>query len=140
MSFLYRSIVGSEAEIVAVKVPMYMMKPFLAKELRKDDDEMLCLAMKKIKSVKLTALSNVKDDRRIRENYKNFLSDQDMEEYASIMSDGDRVTISGLMKKDRIKTLMLGVSSEDGDHVFVEVKGDFTLDEIAGAISSYERK
>lgn|SRR5690606_8064083 len=140
MSFLDRSVMGSEAEVVSVKVPMFLVKPFLTKELMEEDDEMLHLAMKKIKSVKLTALSNAKNNVQIRENFRDFLKKEHMEEYASIISDGDRVTINGLMKKDKIKKLMLGVSSEDGEHVFIEVKGNFTMDEVAQAINSYENK
>ncbi len=140
MSFLDRSVMGGEAEVVSVKVPMFLVKPFLTKELMEEDDEMLHLAMKKIKSVKLTALSNAKNNVQIRENFRDFLKKEHMEEYASIISDGDRVTINGLMKKDRIKKLMLGVSSEDGEHVFIEVKGNFTMDEVAQAINSYENK
>lgn len=140
MSFLDRSVMGSEAEVVSVKVPMFLVKPFLTKELMEEDDEMLHLAMKKIKSVKLTALSNAKNNVQIRENFRDFLKKEHMEEYASIISDGDRVTINGLMKKNRIKKLMLGVSSEDGEHVFIEVKGNFTMDEVAQAINSYENK
>lgn len=138
MSFLDRSVVGKEAEVVAVKVPMFLVKPFIAKELKKEDDEMIRLAMKKIKSVKLTALSNAKDNTEIRTRFKDFLRAEQMEEYASVISDGDRVSINGQMKKDKVKKLMLGVSSEDGDHVFIEVKGNFTMDEITHAISSYE--
>jgi len=140
MSFLDRSVMGSEAEVVSVKVPMFLVKPLLTKELMEEDDEMLHLAMKKIKSVKLTALSNAKNNVQIRENFRDFLKKEHMEEYASIISDGDRVTINGLMKKDKIKKLMLGVSSEDGEHVFIEVKGNFTMDEVAQAINSYENK
>ena len=140
MSFLDRSVTGREAEVVSLKVPMFMVKPFLGKELKKEDDEVLRLAMKKIKSVKLTTLSNARNNEQIRENFRNFLRNEHMEEYASIISDGDRVSINGQMKKDKIKKLMLGVSSDDGEHVFIEVKGNFTLNEIAQAINSYENK
>src|SRR5690606_32233125 len=138
MSFLDRSVVGKEAEVVAVKVPMFLVKPFIAKELKKEDDEMIRLAMKKIKSVKLTALSNAKDNTEIRTRFKDFLRAEQMEEYASVISDGDRVSINRQMKKDKVKKLKLGVSSEDWDYVFIEVNGKFTMDEITHAISSYE--
>lgn len=112
----------------------------MTKALKEEDDEVLHLAIKKIKSVKLTTLSNTKNNNQIRENFINFLKNKDMEEYATIISDGDRVSVNGLMKKDKIKTLMLGVSSDDGEHVFIEVKGNFTMDDLAHAINSYEKK
>lgn len=140
MSFVNRSLAGHDAEIVSIKMPMFLVKPFLRKELEDEDDEMLRLAMKKIKSVKLTTLSNAENNDQITANFKRFLSNERMEEYASIISDGDRVTINGQMKKDKIRKLMLGVSSQDGDHVFIEVKGDFSMDDIARAINSYEKK
>lgn len=140
MSFLDRSVMGREAEVMSIKVPMFLIKPFLTKALKEEDDEVLHLAIKKIKSVKLTTLSNTKNNNQIRENFINFLKNKDMEEYATIISDGDRVSVNGLMKKDKIKTLMLGVSSDDGEHVFIEVKGNFTMDDLAHAINSYEKK
>ncbi|WP_037500045.1 DUF4252 domain-containing protein [Sphingobacterium deserti] len=140
MSFVNRSLVGRDAEIVSVKMPMFLVKPFLRKELQEEDDEMLRLAMKKIKSVKLTTLSNAQNSDRIQENFKSFLRDENMEEYASIVSDGDRISINAQTKHDRIKKLMLGVSSDDGEHVFIEVKGNFSMDDIAQAINSYEKK
>ncbi|TDS12505.1 DUF4252 domain-containing protein [Sphingobacterium paludis] len=140
MSFVNRSLVGRDAEIVSVKMPMFLVKPFLRKELREEDDEMLRLAMRKIKSVKLTTLSNAQNSDRIQENFKDFLRHENMEEYASIISDGDRITINAQTKRDRIRKLMLGVSSEDGEHVFIEVKGNFSMDDIAQAINSYEKK
>lgn len=140
MSFLDRSVTGREAEVMSVKIPMFIVRPFLTEELKKEDDEMLRLAMKKIRSVKLTTLSNARNNDQIRESFSSFLKDKDMEEYASITSDGDRLTVNGLMTKDKIKKLMLAVSSDDGEHIFIEVKGNFTMDEIADAIHSYEKK
>lgn len=138
MRFIDRSVAGRNAEIVSIKVPMFLVKPFLAKELRKEDDEMLRLALKKVRSVKLTTLSNPANSDRIRESFRKFLRDEQMEEFASVVSDGDRVSINGQVKKDRIKKLMLDVSSADGEHVFIEVKGNFTMDDIAQAVNSYE--
>ena len=140
MSFVDRSSVGREAEIVSVKMPMFLVRPFLRKELQEEDDEMLRLAMRKIKSVKLTTLSNVQHSDRIQENFKKFLKNEKMEEYASIISDGDRISINAQTKNDKIRKLMLGVSSEDGEHVFIEVKGKFSVEDIAHALDSYEKK
>ncbi len=140
MSFVDRSVAGREAEIVSIKMPMFLVKPFLRKELQEEDDEMLRLAMRKIKSVKLTTLSNARNSDRIQENYKQFLRDEQMEEYASIISDGDRITINAQTKNDKIKKLMLGVSSQEGEHVFIEVRGNFSMEDIARALDSYEKK
>ncbi|GHE23038.1 DUF4252 domain-containing protein [Sphingobacterium griseoflavum] len=140
MNFVDRADAGQQADIVSIKVPMFLVKPFLRKELQEEDDEMLRLAMRKIKSVKLMTLSNASNNARIQENYKQFLRDEHMEEYASIISDGDRVTINAQTKKDKIRKLMLGVSSEDGEHVFIEVKGNFSVADIAHALDSYEKK
>lgn len=140
MSFVDQTVAGRDAEIVSIKMPMFLVKPFLRKELREEDDEMLRLAMRKIKSVKLTTLSNAENSNRIQENFKKFLRNEQMEEYATIVSDGDLVSINAQTKKDKIRKLILGVSSEDGDHVFIEVKGKFSVDDIAHAINSYEKK
>jgi len=140
MSFLDSSVLGKEVEVESMKVPMFLIRPFLTKELKNKDDEVLRLAVKKIKSVKLTTLSNAQDNEQIRQSFKSFVKDKDMEEYASINSDGDHISINGVAKRDKIKTLLLGVSSDDGDHVFIEVKGSFTIDDIAEAINTYGGK
>lgn len=140
MHFLDRAAIGQEAEVMSMKVPMFLVRPFLAKELQEEEDEMLSLAMKKIKSVKLMTLSNAKDNTQIRKDFRSFLKDKRMEEYASIISDGDRVVVSGLMKKDKVKKLMVGISSDDGEHVFIEIRGAFSMEEVGHAISSYEHK
>lgn len=140
MSFLTSSSLGSEAEIVSLKVPMFLVKTFVAKERNKDDDETLQLLIKKIKGVKVMTLNNARSNEGIRQDFRNFLEKERMEEYASIFSDGDRISINGFMKKDKVTKLMLGISSDDGEHVFVEIKGNFTMDEIGQAVNSYERK
>ena len=38
MSFVNRSLVGRDAEIVSVKMPMFLVKPFLRKELQEEDE------------------------------------------------------------------------------------------------------
>lgn len=137
MNFLTSSSLGSEAEIVSLKVPMFLVKTFVIKEKNKDD-EILQLLTKKIKGVKVMTLNNARNDEGIRKDFRNFLKKERMEEYASIVSDGDRISINGFMKKDKVTKLMLGISSDDGEHVFVEIKGKFTLSEIADAVQAYQ--
>ena len=140
LSFLDPAVTGESAEIVSIKMPMFLVKPFLHKKLASEEDELARVAMKKIKSVKITALSNAKDSPGVQANFKNFLSTSGMDEFASIYSDGDQISINGLMKKDKIKKLLLGVSSNAGDHVFIEVKGNFSMHDIANAIHKYEER
>lgn len=140
LSFVNRSVAGESAEIVSIKVPLFLVKPFIRKELASQEDELVRHALKKIKSVKITTLSNAEDSPAIQEHFKLFLSREHMEEFASIISDGDRISVNGLMKKDKIKKLLFSVSEEGGDHVFIEVKGNFSLNELSDAITKYEKK
>ena len=139
LSFVDRSVAGRDAEIVSIKIPMFLVKPFLIKKIHEEDDEMLRLTMKKIKSVNLTTLSNSSDNESIRSNFKRFIHREHMEEFASIVSDGERISINGQVKKDKIKRLMLGVSSDDGDHVFIDVRGNFTVEDLTQAVNLYEK-
>lgn len=138
MDFLSSSSLDADAEIVSMNVPQLMVKSFIAKEAKASNDEALKALSKNIKSVKVMTLNQASNSAGIRQDFQNFLKKEKMEEYASIINDGDRVSINGLMEKDRVTKLLLGISSHGGAHVFVEIKGKFTMQEIVDAIEVYE--
>lgn len=138
MDFLSSSSLDADAEIVSMNVPQLMVKSFIAKEAKASNDEALKALSKNIKSVKVMILNQASNSAGIRQDFQNFLKKEKMEEYASIINDGDRVSINGLMEKDRVTKLLLGISSHGGEHVFVEIKGKFTMQEIVDAIEVYE--
>lgn len=138
MDFLSSSSLEPDAEIVSLNVPQLMVKSFIAKEAKASNDKALKALSKNIKGVKVMILNQANNSAGIRQDFQNFLKKEKMEEYASIISNGDRVSINGLMEKDRVTKLLLGISSHGGEHVFVEIKGKFTMQEIVDAIEVYE--
>ena len=138
MDFLSSCSLDADAELVSMNVPQLMVKSFIAKEAKASNDEALKALSKNIKSVKVMILNQASNSAGIRQDFQNFLKKEKMEEYASIINDGDRVSINGLMEKDRVTKLLLGISSHGGEHVFVEIKGKFTMQEIVDAIEVYE--
>ena len=138
MDFLTSSSLDADAEIVSLNVPQLMVKSFIAKEAKASNDKALNALSKNIKGVKVMILNQANNSAVVRQDFRNFLKKEKMEEYASIISGGDRVSINGLIEKDRVTKLMLGISSNGGEHIFVEIKGKFTMKEIADAIEVYE--
>lgn len=72
-------------------------------------------------------------------DFNKYLAKNKFEEMASIHSEGSVVSINGKMKGDRIKRLMLGIADED-ELVFLDIKSDLDLNELAQMISYYEQK
>ena len=138
MDFLSSSSLDADAESGSMNVPQLRVKSVIAKEAKASNDEALKALSKNIKSVKVMILNQASNSAGIRQDFQNFLKKEKMEEYASIINDGDRVSINGLMEKDRVTKLLLGISSHGGEHVFVEIKGKFTMQEIVDAIEVYE--
>lgn len=138
MAFIHKGDISRNAEVVSVKVPGILMRTFILGELRemKEEDPMLAMALKKIKSIKLTAIEGEKGH-RLHERFTNYLADQKFEELMSIYSDGAKVSINTLTKGDRIKKIMLGVVDNE-DQVFIELKSDMSLSELNQLVDHYE--
>lgn len=139
MSFVDRSLAGRDAEIVSMRMPMFLARPFIVKELASEENELIRKAILNIKSVKFMALSNAQNTDRIYKSFSNYLDHQNMEEFASLYSDGSRISINGKIKKNKIKKLLLCIS-DDQDQIYVEVKGNFSMDDISNSIQVYEKK
>ncbi len=128
-----------DAEIVSIKVPGILMKAFIRGEIRelKEDDPVLAMALKKIKNIKLMAVSGGSQKVALYDHFSKYLVRNDFEELMSINSDGAKISINTRTKRNRIKNIMLGITDE-GDHVFVDLKSDLDLDELNELIEHYE--
>lgn len=140
MDFVQHNSISKGAEIVSVKVPGLLLNPFLKSSIKEleEEDPMIAMLLKKLKSLKVMTISNDKKG-LLMKDFNKYLAKNKFEEMASVYSDGSVVSINGKMKGDRIKRLMLGIADDD-ELVFLDIKSDLDLNELAQMISYYEQK
>ena len=138
MDFARKSDFSKNAEIVSINVPGILMKSFIRGEIKelKEDDPALALAVKKIKKIKLMAVSG-DGGSNLFEKFNTYLVDNNFEELMSIYSDGAKISINTKTKGDKIKTILLGITDED-DHVFVDLKSNIDMNELNTLIEYYQ--
>ncbi len=126
------------AKFVSINVPLFLAKPYIKKALREDgEDEDLIRLVKKVSKIKVLTVEN--GDRNMLRDFANYLNTNNYEEWAMIKHNGDNVNIRVKQKGDAIKNMMITVNS-DKELVFVDIKGDFTADDISRLIASAKDK
>lgn len=123
------------ARFASVNVPMFLAKPIIKKALREDgeDNEEVIKLVKKVSKIKVLTVEN--GDRTMLQDFVSYLNDNNYEDWATIKHDGDNVNIRVKQKDDVIKNMLITVNS-DKDLVFVDVRGNFTIDDISKMIAS----
>ncbi|CAA7390452.1 DUF4252 domain-containing protein [Chryseobacterium fistulae] len=122
------------AKFVSINVPMLLAKPYIKKALKNDGEskEMINL-VKKVSKIKVLTVEN--GNREMLKDYTKYLTDNNYEDWATIRHNGDNVNVKVKQKGDAIKNMLITVNSEK-DLVFVDVKGNFTSDDISKMINS----
>lgn len=139
MSFVRNSHIDSGAEVVSISTSAFLAKPFIKKALLEDGDEeseAIAKLIKKVKGIKVLVIENQSDYTKINKRLDNHLRRKNYEEWMSVISDGDRVKINAKIRSNKIKRLLLTVNSEDGESVFVRVKGKFSINDISETIGT----
>lgn len=132
MGFVKNRQIDKDAEVMAVSVSTLLARPILKNALKEEgEDEKLMKLLTKIRGVKVLTIENQGDFSSINSNVKKYLDRKNYEEWMTINSDEDFVVFHVKKKKEKIKRLFLTVTSQDGDGVFVRLKGKFPLDGIA---------
>ncbi|MCU7615352.1 DUF4252 domain-containing protein [Chryseobacterium sp. GMJ5] len=127
-----------DAKFVSMNVPLFLAKPFIRKALREDhEDEEVIHLINKVSKIKVLTVEN--GNQLMLKDYANYLSDNDYEDWATIKHDGDKVNIRVKQTGETIKNMMITVNS-DKELVFVDVKGNFTADDISRFINSVSDK
>ncbi len=122
------------AKFVSINVPLFLAKPYIKKALREDgEDEELIRIVKKVSKIRVLTVEN--GDRNMLRDFASYLNKNNYEEWATIRHDGDNVNIRVKQKGDAIRNMMITVNS-DKELVFVDIKGNFTADDISRMISS----
>lgn len=143
MSFVKNRQIDRDAEVVSISVAAFLAKPFVKKALLEDgdsEDEAVLRLITKVKGIRVLTIEDQKDFSKINERLQRYLKRKKYDEWMSVSSNEDHVNINAKMRKDTIKRLLLTISSEDGDGVFIRVKGKFSADDISNTVNSFSEK
>ncbi|KAA0129097.1 DUF4252 domain-containing protein [Chryseobacterium sp. SN22] len=127
------------AKFTSINLPMFLAKPVIKKALREDgeDHEDVIRIIKKISKVKVLTVEN--GDKDMLRDFASYLNDNNYEDWATIMHDGDRINIRVKQKGDAIKNMLITINSKE-ELLFVDVKGNFTTGDISKMIASASDK
>lgn len=122
------------ATFASFNVPVFMAKPFIKKALREDgESEQVIALVKKVSKIKIMTVDNGSKD--MLNEYSRYLNDNNFEEWATIKHNGENVNVRVKQNGETIKNMMITVNS-DKELVFVDVKGNFTADDISKVINA----
>ncbi|MCT2407269.1 DUF4252 domain-containing protein [Chryseobacterium antibioticum] len=123
-----------EAKFASFNVPVFLAKPFIKKALREDgESEEVIALIKKISKIKVMTVDN--GSKAMLNDYSKYLNDNDFEDWATIKHDGENVNVRVKQNGESIKNMMITVNS-DKELVFVDVRGNFTADDISKVINA----
>ncbi|MFP3833822.1 DUF4252 domain-containing protein [Chryseobacterium sp. SIMBA_028] len=127
-----------DAKFTSFNVPLLLAKPYIKKALRKDgESEELIRLIAKVSKIKILTVEN--GSKEMLNDYAKFLNNNHYEDWATIKHNGENVNLRVKQKGEAIKNMLITVNSEK-ELVFVDVKGNFTPDDISKMINSVSDK
>lgn len=122
------------ARFASFNVPVFLAKPFIKKALREDgESEEVINLIKKVSKIKVMTVDNGRKE--MLNEYSRYLNDNDFEEWATIRHNGENVNVRVKQNGETINNMMITVNS-DKELVFVDVRGNFTADDISKMINA----
>ncbi|MBO9692369.1 DUF4252 domain-containing protein [Chryseobacterium sp.] len=123
------------AQFASINVPMVLAKSYIKKALREDgESEETISLIRKASKIKVLTVTN--GSQQMLNDYVQYLNNHHYEEWATIKHDGDNINIMVKQDGDVIKNMLLTVGSNANEMVFVDVKGNFTANDISKMINS----
>lgn len=127
-----------DAKFTSFNVPLLLAKPYIKRALRKDgESEELIRLITKVSKIKILTVEN--GSKEMLNDYAKFLNNNHYEDWATIKHNGENVNLRVKQKGEAIKNMLITVNSEK-ELVFVDVKGNFTPDDISKMINSVSDK
>jgi len=127
------------AQFASINVPMVLAKSYIKKALREEgENEETIDLVKKASKIKVLTVTNGSNE--MLNDYAQFLNDNHYEEWATIKHDGEHINIRVKQDGDAIKNMLITVGSGKNEMVFVDVKGNFTANDISKMINSVSDK
>lgn len=135
MEFLDRESLGKGAQVTAINPPMFLVKPFVKKALREDgESEEVIALIKKVKKVRVMTV--IAPNANYQEKLNRFFTENKYEEWMTLNSEGQKVNIRAITNGDQINKLLIAVDGDkDGEKVFVDVRGNFTPEDISNIVN-----
>ncbi|HCR75936.1 MAG TPA: DUF4252 domain-containing protein, partial [Chryseobacterium sp.] len=127
------------AKFTTINVPMFLAKPMIKKALREDgeDNEEVIRLIRKVSKIKVLTVEN--GDKSMLNDFAKYLNNNNYEEWATIKHNGENVNIRVKQKDDVIKNMLITLNS-DKELVFLDVRGNFTANDISKMIASASDK
>ncbi|MFC5875456.1 protein of unknown function [Chryseobacterium arachidis] len=126
------------AKFTSINVPMLLAKPYIRKALREDgESEDVIRLASKVSKIKVMTVEN--SNPKLLKDFSDYLLDNHYEDWATIKHEGEQVNIRVKQKTDVIKNMLITVNS-DKEIILVDVKGNFTADDISKMIASASDK
>lgn len=123
-----------DAQFASFNVPLFLAKPAIKKALREEgENEETIKMIKKVSKIKLMTVANANE--KMLQDYANYLKNENYEDWATIKHDGDNVNIRVKQSGETIKNMLITVNSKT-EMVFVDVKGNFTTNDISNMINA----
>ncbi|MFC3159649.1 DUF4252 domain-containing protein [Chryseobacterium arachidis] len=117
---------------------MLLAKPYIRKALREDgESEDVIRLASKVSKIKVMTVEN--SNPKLLKDFSDYLLDNHYEDWATIKHEGEQVNIRVKQKTDVIKNMLITVNS-DKEIILVDVKGNFTADDISKMIASASDK
>lgn len=127
-----------DAKFTNFNVPLLLAKPYLKKALRQDgESEELISLIKKVSKIKVLTVEN--GSKEMLNDYAKFLNKNNYEDWATIKHNGENVNLRVKQNGETIKNMLITVNS-DKELVFVDVKGNFTPDDISKMLNAVSDK
>lgn len=127
------------AQFASINVPMILAKSYIKKALIEDgENEETIGFVKKASKIKVLTVTN--GSKEMLNDYVRFLNNNHYEEWASIKHEGDDINIRVKQDGEIIKNMLITVGSKKNEMVFVDVKGNFTANDISKMINAVSDK
>lgn len=122
-------------KFTSINVPMVLAKSYIKKALREEgESEETVNLVKKASKIKVLTIEN--GSKEMLDDYAQYLNDNHYEDWATIKHDGDHINIRVKQNGGTVKNMLITIDSKNKDIVFVDVKGNFTTQDISKMISS----
>ncbi len=136
---LYNEETKGNTTVKKINVPLFLVKPYIKKALREDgESEEVINLIRKIRKVKIYTVENATEKMAAQFSRQSFGSD--LQELVSVNSKDSKIKILSAETNapSLIKNLLISVK-DDKDLVYIKVKGDFSLDDIAKIANSVDK-
>ncbi len=127
------------AKFTSINVPMILARSYIKKALKEEgESEETINLVKKASKIKVLTVSNGSEE--LLNEYTRYLNDNHYEDWATIKHDGDNINIRVKQDGEAIKNMLITLGSRTNELVFVDVKGNFTPNDISKMINSVTDK